>query len=56
VAVSSAGPYANHVHLVPDTIMQAHHHSFFAGQMLFLMPNQQCPRTEGIPTTATLCL
>ena len=29
VAVSSAGPYANHVHLAPDTIMPAPHHSFF---------------------------
>jgi len=27
--------------------MPAPHHSFFAGWMLFLMPNHQCQNTEG---------
>jgi len=47
VAVASAGPYANHLHLAPDRTMPAHHDSVFTGRMLFLMPNQQCQSTEG---------
>jgi len=39
VAVASAGPYANHLHLAPK--MPASHHSFFTGRMPFLPPNQQ---------------
>jgi len=44
VAVASAGPYANQ-HLDPDT--QHPRTQFFTGQMLFLLPNQQCQNTEG---------
>ena len=43
-ATASAGPYANNLHLVPDT---KPHHSVFTGRMLFLTPNQQCHSTEG---------
>ena len=45
-AVTSAGPYANNLHLAPDTTPTPHH-STFIGRMLFLMPNQQCFSTEG---------
>jgi len=31
--------------------MPACHHSIFTGWMLFLMPNQQCQKTEGIYST-----
>jgi len=42
VAVASAGPYANHLHLTPDTTMPVPHHSdFFTGWVPFLPPNQQ---------------
>ena len=39
VAVASAGPYANNLH---------HCCIFFTDCMLFLTPNQQCQRTEGV--------
>jgi len=39
MAVASAGPYANNLHLAPDT--PTPHHSIFTGRMLFLMPDQQ---------------
>jgi len=45
VAVASAGPYANHLHLVPDS--QHLITEFFIGWMLFLTLNQQCQSTEG---------
>ena len=36
---------------ISDTLLQTDNHasisSFFTGQMLFLMPNQQCQTTEG---------
>jgi len=47
-AVASAGPHANNLNLAAD--IQPHQHfitSFFTGQMLFLMSNQQCQSTEG---------
>jgi len=51
VAVASAGPYANNLHLAPDSLRQlttpSPQHSIFTGQMLFLTPNQQCQGTEG---------
>jgi len=56
VAVPSAEPYANICTLL---MLQTDNHAstlslnFFAGQMLFLMPNQQCQSTEGNFTTAT---
>jgi len=42
VAVASAGPYADHLHLAPD-ILPCHYITaqFFTDQMLFLPPNQQ---------------
>jgi len=45
VAMASAGTYANHLHFAPcqHPITQ-----FFTGQMLFLMPNQQCQSTEDL--------
>jgi len=50
VAEASAGPYANHLHLVPDKLpLQDLVTQFFTGWMLFLMPNQQCQNTEGKP-------
>jgi len=48
VAVASAEPYANHLHLTPDR--QPHQHlitEFFTGRMLFRTPSQQCQSTEG---------
>jgi len=47
-AATSAGPYANNLHLAPDK--QPHQHlitQFFTGRMLFLAPNRQCQSTEG---------
>ena len=47
-AVTSAEPYANNLHLVPDRYPHKHpHHSSFTGRMLFLTPSQQCQSTEG---------
>ena len=39
-AAASAGPYASHLHFIPDT-------QFFMGQMPLLSPSQQCQSTEG---------
>jgi len=48
VAVASAGPYANHVHLTPDRWPRQHLITqFLTGRMLFLKTNQQCQSTEG---------
>jgi len=48
VAVASAGPYANHLHLAPDqTTMPVPHHLVFIGRMPFLLPHQQHQSTEG---------
>jgi len=48
VAVASAGPYANHLHLTPDRKRRQYLTTqFFAGQMPFLPPNQQRQSTEG---------
>ena len=46
VEVASAGPYANHLHLVTQ---------FFMGWMLFLTPNQQCRSTEGKKRHCSKC-
>ena len=48
VAVESAGPHANNLHLAP------HQHlinQFFTGRMLFLTPIQQRQSTEGQSST-----
>jgi len=46
-AVASAGPYANNLHLTPDSITTpTPHHSTFTGQILFLTPNQQYQSTK----------
>jgi len=49
VALASAGPYANQLHLAPDR--QPHQHLitqiFFTRQMLILTPNQQCQSSAG---------
>ena len=44
MAVASAGPYANNLHLTPDRQMPTStpQHSIFRGRMLFLTANQQC--------------
>jgi len=51
VAVASAGPYANHLHLAADK--QPHQyltmHSVFTGRVPFLPLNQQRQSTEGMP-------
>jgi len=52
VAVASARPYANHLHLALDR--QPYQHlitQFFTGWMLFLMPSQQYESTEGSQST-----
>jgi len=42
VALASAGPYENHLHLAPDTQPCQHLIAqFFTGRMLFLPPKQQ---------------
>ena len=53
-AVASAVPYANNCSRQITT--PTPHHSIFSGQMLFLMPNQQCQSTEGIHTLIGLRL
>ena len=53
MAVASAGPYANHLHLVPDT--QPHQDlitKFLTGWMLFLMPKFQL-RESALALTIT---
>jgi len=47
VAVTSAGPYANHLHLAPDRSPHQYLTSVFTGWMTFLPPNQQHQGTEG---------
>jgi len=48
VAVASAGPYANHLHLVPDRQPRQHNITqSFTRRMFFLTPNQQYRSTEG---------
>jgi len=48
MAVASAGPYANNLHLAPDT--NASSLNFYRSDVLpdSLSPNQQCQSTEGI--------
>jgi len=47
-AVTSAGQYANNLHLASDRKPQQHLISqFLQAHMLFLTPNQQCQSTEG---------
>jgi len=49
MAVASAGPYANNLHLAPNMITApTPHHSIFTGWMLFLSPKQQCQITVGM--------
>jgi len=49
VAVASAGPYTNHLHLAPDRSPRQYlTHSVFTGQMPFLPLNQQRQSTKGI--------
>ena len=48
-AVASAGPYANNLHVTPDSdrlTTPTTYHSIFTGPMLFRTPNQQCQSTE----------
>jgi len=48
MAVVSAGPYANHLHLLQtDNNASTHHSNFVTGRMLFLMLSQQCQSIEG---------
>jgi len=48
VAVGTAGPYANHLHLAPEITTSAPYHlSFFKCWMLFLTTKQQHQSTEG---------
>ena len=48
VAVTSAGPHANNLHLAPDRLPYQHLVTqFFTGWMFFLTCNQQCQSTEG---------
>jgi len=49
VAVASAEPYANHLHLTADRWPRHYLITrFFTGRMLFLMPNQHCQSTVAI--------
>ena len=48
MAVASTELYLNHLHLASDREPCQHLITqFFTGQILFLMPNQQCQSTEG---------
>jgi len=47
MAVASAGPYANHLHLATDISMPVSHNLVFTGQVPFLPPSQQCQSSEG---------
>jgi len=47
VAVASAGRYANHLYLAPDTQPQHRITQSSTAWMLFLMPNHQYESTEG---------
>jgi len=47
LAVASAVPHANHLHLTPDRQQRELVTQFFTGQMLFLTPNQRCQSTSG---------
>jgi len=48
-AVASAGPYASHLHLIPNRYPCQHLISqFFTGRTLSMTPNQQCQSTEGL--------
>jgi len=52
VAVASAGPYANHLHLAPDRQPRQYLITqFFTGRMNFLPPNQQHQSTKGDQST-----
>jgi len=51
VAVASAGPYANHMHLAPDR--QPHQYlitKFFTDRMLFLTPNNSVKALKAMYT------
>jgi len=48
VAVASAGPYANHLHLAPDILVTMPiPHRVFTGRIPFLPPNKQRQSTNG---------
>ena len=47
MAVASAGPYENNLHLTPDRKPHQHLNTQFTSRMLFLTTNQQCQSTDG---------
>jgi len=48
VAVASAGPYANHLHLAPERLPRQYLTTqVFTGRMPFLPPKKQRQSTEG---------
>ena len=51
VAVASAGPYANHLHLAADRTMPSPHHSIFYSQDTLSDANKQHQNTEGLVHT-----
>ena len=56
VAVTSAGPYANHLHLASEREPRQYLTTrFFAGQMPFLLLNQERQSTEGQSTDGNEC-
>jgi len=55
VAVASAGPNTNHLHLATDNHASTSTPSFFTGRMPFLPPNQQRQSTEGKSIKGKFC-
>jgi len=53
VAVASAGPYANHLHLARQITTQAPHNNFVQARCSFWYPTNSvnCQSTEGIKST-----
>ena len=47
VPVASAGLHTDHLHFTPERQPHQCLSTQFTGQMLFLLPNQQCQNTEG---------
>jgi len=58
VAVVSAGPYANQLHLTP--VRSPYQHlvtQFFTDEMVFFTPNQQCQSTgKYLPVNTKSCM
>jgi len=48
MAVASAGPYANNLHLAPDRQPHQHLITIFTGRMPFLTPNQHVTAMKAI--------